>query len=129
MRESLLWLLRDARSATKHGQAAVELRQRARLAEMVAFARANSPYYRERYGDLPEQVEDSTLLPVMGKKELMARFDDWVTDRTLTIEQVRAFVDNPNLVGEPFLGKYTVTTTSGTSGTRGIFCSTTGAVP
>jgi phenylacetate-coenzyme A ligase PaaK-like adenylate-forming protein len=111
----------DTRKARKQGPAAMEERQRARLAEMVAFARTNSPYYREHYQGLPERVENSTILPVTSKNELMVRFDDWVTDRDVTIEKVRAFVSNPDLVGEHFLGKYTVATTSGTTGTPGIF--------
>lgn len=95
--------------------------QRARLAEMVAYARANSPYYRELYRDLPERIEDPTLLPVTAKKRLMDRFDDWVTDRDVTIDKVRAFISNPELIGQKFLGKYLVATTSGTTGTPGIF--------
>ncbi len=55
--------------------------QRTRLAEMVAFARAHWPYYRELYEGLPEPVKDPTVLPVTEKKEVMARFDDWVTNR------------------------------------------------
>ena len=121
MSESVLWLLRDMRRAKKQGPAALALRQRARLSEMVAFARANSPYYRELYQGLPEQIEDSTPLPITSKKKLMTRFDDWVTDREVTIEKVRSFVDNPDLVGERFLGQYTVFTTSGTTGYPGIF--------
>ena len=121
MSESLLWLVIDSRRARKLGSAAIMQRQRERLAEMVAFARANSPYYRELYRDLPEQVDDLTLLPVTSKKKLMARFDDWATDREVTIEKVRAFVGNLDLIGERFLGKYTVATTSGTTGTPGIF--------
>lgn len=96
-------------------------RQRVRLAEMVAYARANSPYYRERYQGLPERVEDPTLLPVTNKKELMARFDDWLTDREVRLDQVREFTGNPDLIGEKFLGKYLVATTSGTTGTPGMF--------
>jgi phenylacetate-CoA ligase len=121
MKENPLWLLLDTRRALKQGQPALAQRQRMRLAEMVAFARATSPYYRERYHQLPERVEDPTLLPVTSKKELMAHFNDWVTDRTVTLEQVRAFVEDRNLIGEPFLGKYTALTTSGTTGTRGFF--------
>ena len=68
MSESVLWLLRDVRRARKQGIAAIEQRQRARLAELVAFARANSPYYRELYEKLPERVEDPTLLPITSKK-------------------------------------------------------------
>jgi hypothetical protein len=38
----------------------------------VAYARANSPYYRELYRKLPEQVDGPTLLPVTDKSKLMA---------------------------------------------------------
>lgn len=51
----------------------------------------------------------------------MARFDDWVTDREVTREKLHAFVGDPELIGERFLGKYTVATTSGTTGTPEIF--------
>lgn len=121
MSESFLSLLRDVRRARKQGSEALAQRQRTRLAEMVAFARTHSPYYRELYQDLPERVADVSMLPVTSKPALMARFDDWATDRAVTIEQARAFVDDPTMIGEQFLGKYTITTTSGTTGLRGIF--------
>ena len=121
MYESLLWLLLDARRARQQGPAALAQRQRTCLADTVAFARANSPYYRELYQGLPERVEDCTLLPITSKTELMAHFDDWVTDREVTLDKVRAFVDNPDLIGQKFLGQYTVVTTSGTTGTPGLF--------
>lgn len=119
--ESALRLLRDARRARKQGPDAIARRQRARLAELVAYARAHSPYYRELYRGLPEQVEDPGLLPVTSKKTLMARFDDWVTDREVTLERVRAFTADCDLVGERFQGRYLVATSSGTSGQRGLF--------
>ncbi|MCL5265561.1 MAG: AMP-binding protein [Chloroflexi bacterium] len=121
MSESLLWLLLDTYRARKQGPAAIERRQRARFTEMVAYARAHSPYYRELYRDLPERVDDSALLPVTDKKTLMARFDDWVTDRDVTIEKARKFIEDPSLIGAPFLGKYLLAITSGTTGTPGIF--------
>lgn len=121
MSENLLWLLLDTRRARKQGAAAILQRQRARLAEMVAYARAHSPYYRELYRTLPERVEDPRLLPVTRKQELMAHFDDWVTDRAVTLDQARPFVENPDLFGQQLLGKYLVITTSGTTGRHGIF--------
>lgn len=114
-------MLLDAHRARKHGLTEISRRQRLRLTELAAHARAKSPYYHELYRGLPERVEDPTLLPVTSKKDLMARFDDWTTDREATVEKVRAFVAEPDLIGERFLGKYLVTTTSGTTGTRGIF--------
>lgn len=121
MKKNILSLYLDARNARKHGSAAIAKRQRDRLAELVSFARVNSPYYRELYQGLPEKIEDPNVLPVTDKKKLMARFDDWATDREITLGKAREFTENLNLIGEPFLGKYTLATTSGTTGTPGIF--------
>ena len=66
MREGLLWTLREAFASREPRK--VTKRQRSRLAEVVAHARTNSPYYRELYRDLPERVEDLTLLPVTSKR-------------------------------------------------------------
>jgi phenylacetate-coenzyme A ligase PaaK-like adenylate-forming protein len=120
-RTSVRRLARDARLAVREGHAAIMRRRRGRLAELVAHARADSPYYRELYRDLPEQVDDPALLPVTDKKTLMGRFDDWVTDRQVTFERVEAFVTDPGLVGHRFRGRYLVATTTGTSGLRGLF--------
>ena len=121
MSERILWLLFDTYRARKQGRAAITQRQRARLAELVAFARAHSPFYGELYQGLPERVEDPTLLPVTDKKRLMARFDEWATDRAVTIEKPRAFAEDPARIGERFLSRYTLATTSGTTGTPRIF--------
>ncbi|WP_214406404.1 phenylacetate--CoA ligase family protein [Pseudonocardia lacus] len=118
---SLWWLLRDLRAARRGGPAAVAARQRARLADLVARARAGSPYYRELYRDLPERVDDPRALPVTDKVALMGRFDDWSTDRAVTLDAVRAFVGRTDTIGAPFLGRHLVVTTSGTSGVRGVF--------
>ena len=115
MEESRIWLYRDARKAIKQGWAAILERQRTRLADQVAFARANSPYYRERYRSLPARIEDSRLLPVTTKTELMAHFDDWCTDREVTIEKTRPFVERQDLFGKQLLGRYLVINTSAAS--------------
>jgi phenylacetate-coenzyme A ligase PaaK-like adenylate-forming protein len=88
---------------------------------MVAFARAHSPYYRELYRGLPERVEDPALLPVTDKPGLMARFDDWVTDPRVKVAEARAFIDDPDRIGQRFLDSYLIAHSSGTSGYRGIF--------
>ncbi|MGK5545123.1 phenylacetate--CoA ligase family protein [Streptomyces sp. URMC 127] len=121
MSESKAWLSQDIRRARKQGTAAITQRQRNRLADMVTHARAASPYYRELYRGLPERVEDPALLPVTDKKTLMGNFDAWVTDRDVTHDKVRAFAEDPELIGRRFAGKYLVATTSGTSGRRGLF--------
>ncbi|WP_086924658.1 phenylacetate--CoA ligase family protein [Variovorax sp. JS1663] len=95
--------------------------QSRRLQQLVAHARAHSPYYREHYWDVPPAVADPSQLPVTTKKALMDRFDDWVTDPRLTFDQVRACSRDVQRIGEQLLGTYTVATTSGTTGVPGMF--------
>ncbi|MHA6630011.1 phenylacetate--CoA ligase family protein [Pseudonocardia sichuanensis] len=117
----LLW---DAGRAYRGGSAAIAARQRVRLAAQVDYARTRSPFYRQLYAGLPERVEDPRLLPVTGKAALMDRFDDWVTDAAVTLQRVQAFVADPTLIGRAIHGahaRYSVATTSGTTGTRGVF--------
>lgn len=51
----------------------------------------------------------------------MARFDDWVTDPQLKLSELRAFTADPARIGGPYLGKYLVWESSGTSHQPGIF--------
>ena len=121
MTDSVLRLLLDVRRASKGGAEAIAQRQRLRLAEIVNYARAHSPYYRELYARLPDGVDDAAVLPVTNKKTLMSRFDEWVTDRAVTLNEVRTFIADSARIGEHFPGGYTALTTSGTSGMPGVF--------
>lgn len=49
------------------GTAQSAQRQRALLADTIAYAGANSPYYRELCRELPEPVECPEVLPVTDK--------------------------------------------------------------
>lgn len=57
----------------------------------------------------------------MTKPELMARFDEWVGDPAVTRADVERFVADPDRAGEPFLGRYYVCSTSGTTGEPALF--------
>lgn len=107
-------------AAERSGPAGIARRQRTRLADLVRFARERSPYYRALYRGLPSTVEDPTLLPPVTKPQLMSRFDEWVTDPDVTLDGVRAFVSDPSRAGVPYLGRYYVFTTSGTTGVPAI---------
>jgi putative adenylate-forming enzyme len=120
-RSHALRLVLDAWRATRGGRAAVLTRQRARLAAQIAFARSASPYYRERYRDVRASADTAAELPVTNKPSLMREFDAWVTDPAVRIADLRRFVEQPRLIGTRFLARYTVATTSGTTGQHGIF--------
>ena len=118
MRE--LRVVADLWRAEHHGREGLARRQGARLAASVAHARAASPFYRTRYRGLPD-TPALTELPPVTKRELMAAFDDWVTDPRVTRTGVEAFVASVDRIGSPFLGTYFVCTSSGTTGYPGLF--------
>lgn len=90
-----------------------------RLADLVAFARRRSRFYAERYAGLPDRVDDPRLLPPVTKRQLMARFDEWVTDPAVRRDGVAAFLEDPTRIGERHLG-YLMTGTSGSTGGRAM---------
>ena len=70
---------------------------------------------------LPSGVPEPRLLPVMTKRALMARFDDWVTDAAIRRQDVDAFLADRTHIGERYLGRYIVWKSSGTTGEPGIY--------
>ena len=72
--------------------------QRKRLRALVDYARKHSPFYGELYAGLGKDwiLED---LPPVTKPQLMARFDDVLTDRAVTMARVRAFTKDLDNVG------------------------------
>ena len=111
----------DLLSSDRTSANALAARQRTRLTQLLEAAERGSPLYRERLQGLPLATTPLSALPVVCKHELMARFDDWVTDPQLKLAELRAFTANPHCIGEPYLGKYLVWESSGTSHEPGIY--------
>lgn len=102
----------------QYGKASAEERtaiQNRRLRELVSYAREHSPYYARLYADVPEQFSLSDL-PATNKRHLMEHWDDWVTDRSVTLRQINEFMENKDNIGRKWQGKYMVVTTSGSTG-------------
>lgn len=107
--------------AGRSGLESLLARRDARVKTLVAWARAHSPFYRERYRGVRAGDGGLDVLPPVTRHELMAAFDRWVTDPAITREAVRAFVADRDRVGQPFLGRYAVWTSSGTTGEPGLY--------
>lgn len=101
--------------------AAVELRQRSRLRHLLQSAARHSALYRERLGGGFDADAPLVSLPCVTKAELIERYDEWVTDPGIKLEQLREFTASPARIGEAFLGKYLVWESSGTSHLPCIF--------
>ncbi len=70
----------DLWRAEREGAAGLAWRQESRLAALLADARRASHFYRRLYCHLPADGVTLRDLPVVTKRELMAVFDEWVTD-------------------------------------------------
>jgi phenylacetate-CoA ligase len=100
---------------------ALAARQQARLTRLLDVAVQGSRVYRERLHGKSSGSMSLGTLPIVSRSELMARFDDWVTDPQLTLAQLRVFTADPQRIGETYLGKYLIWESSGTSHQPGVF--------
>lgn len=109
-------------SATTHAPASlIRERRRRRLHELLRVAH-KSAVYRERLGVWADQADpDLMRMEPVTRGELMARFDDWVTDPALRLDELLDFVADPARASEPWHGRYVVWESSGTSGQPGVF--------
>lgn len=111
------WDVACAGWTTPQGIAA---RQQERLAALLDAAGASALCRRHLRGRAGRDVALDTL-PVMHKRDLMRRFGSWVADPRLRLAALRAFTADPGNIARPFLDRYQVWESSGTSGEPAIF--------
>jgi phenylacetate-coenzyme A ligase PaaK-like adenylate-forming protein len=92
--------------------------QASALAALRAHALARSPYYRK----LHRGLEGAPLaeLPIVTKADLMAHFDELVTDPAIRLADVERHLERASATNR-YLGRYRAAATGGTSGRRGVF--------
>ncbi len=95
-------------------------RQQRSLEALRAHAYAKSPFYRRFHAGLADQPIEK--LPVLTKADLMAHWNEVVTDPSLKLDDLRKFVevqteDSISL----YRNEYVVSTTSGSTGLKGVF--------
>jgi phenylacetate-coenzyme A ligase PaaK-like adenylate-forming protein len=59
-------------------------------------------------------------LPTLTKSDMMANFDHFLTDRRITRAGLEEFTNNPERLGQWYLGQYAVSRTSGSSGMQAL---------
>ncbi len=109
--ELALRLVREAETMTAAGIADL---QRRRLQDLLAHARAHSPFLAAKYRHLPENPDLSDI-PPLDRSEAVAHFDDWVCDREINSRGLEAFLSSPETMAEDYLGRYRVLATSGST--------------
>lgn len=81
--------------------------QKQRLERLVFCAKRESPYFAKLYADVPENFSLADLPPT-DKPTMMEHWDEWITDRDVTLAQVQAFMGGPDNIGRKFRGQYRV---------------------
>lgn len=98
--------------------------RRRRLRELVAIAQERSPWHRRRLARFDAgtlQEGELSQLPVMTKEDVMANFDDIVTDRRLTLSRVESHLAGLGATPRYLLERYQTVVSGGSSGVRGVF--------
>lgn len=89
--------------------------QHTRLVKLVNFARKNSPFFQKHYADLPENFS-LTDIPYTTKAMLSADYENWLTERGITKQDVFDYINADPKTRGLFKGKFTALATSGTTG-------------
>jgi len=96
----------------------------ARLRTLIRVAKERSPWHAQRLQHIdPERVsgDDLSAIPPMTKADLMAHWDEIVTDRRLTLDLANAHLDRVAASGPAYLlGDYMVATSGGSTGVRSV---------
>ena len=111
----------DVGMASRASAEALVALQEGRLAALLESASRRSPMYRrllKGHGTAELRLQD---MPIMRKAELMRHFDEWCIDPAIRFDALRRFVAEPANIGTPFLARYIVWESSGSSGEPGVF--------
>lgn len=118
----------DVMAATHAGPEAVEALRRARWARLATHARRHSPVFRRLLGTPGAALPAWHDVAPSRRADLMARFDEWVTDPSLRLDELRRFLDDRATVGEPYPGGYAVWESSGSTGEPAVFVNDSAAL-
>ena len=113
--------VQQAWAAAHSGADGIARLREQRLRALLAHAHANSRFYRRHHHARGAAADELSGYAPVDKSTLMAHFDDWVTDPRVRYDEVERFVADPGRIGEPFLGRYAIWTSSGSTGRPGVF--------
>jgi len=111
----------DVWAASRGSGAALAARQASRLRQLLTAAAKGSPLYRRILSTADPASIALGALPVARKSTLMRHFDEWVSDPALRLDDLRRFTADRSSVAEPYLNRYMVWESSGSTGEPGVF--------
>ena len=116
---SLLSKMATTRGGDKRSREKNLKLQEKRLKELVDYARKNSPFYKSLYAGIGEEFNLQEL-PLVTKPQMMASFDDVLTDRNISMKRIDDFTSDIDNIGHKLDDKYLVFKTSGSTGVPAV---------
>ena len=122
----ILWQLYQLKRNVRKSKSEMKALQDRKLRQMLRYAYNHSAYYKRSFheaGISPQDLDTLPLpcFPTIDKKTLLSNFDELVTVSDLTQDGIRAFDENAAVDRKPYLGKYHVVHSSGSTGKPGYF--------
>src|SRR5262245_47224343 len=114
----VLWARRALEKSCRWTRDELVQQQARRLAELRQFVLQRSPFYQRFHRGLERAPLEA--LPILTKAMMMEHFDELVTDRSVTLADVDAFLRSDRSENL-FRDRYVVLSTSGSTGRRGVF--------
>ncbi len=114
----LAWLKSQLETRNRWNRPKLIEHQARQLEALRRHAYAYSRFYRDFHSGLMEQPLEE--LPVLTKMMVMEHFDELVTDRTIRLRGVEDHLADAG-PDDRYLGRYTVSASSGSTGVRGFF--------
>ena len=111
----------DVIAVSASSPAAIVQRQQQRLRRLLDHAGRHSRYFQRILRGADPAGIRLVDLPVTRKRALMAAFDEWVTEPELELSALRRFTADASKIADPFLGRYVVWESSGSTGEPAIF--------
>ncbi len=118
-----LWGLKRNEKKTPNEISAL---QKKKLRRLLHYAYESSPYYRdsfEKAGITADKIDSTPLskFPTIDKSILLLQFDSIVTVPDLKQEEIRNFDEQEKPDRKPFMDKYHIVHSSGSTGKSGYF--------
>lgn len=122
----LLWDLAALKGNEKKDPFQIQALQEKKLRKLLRYAYKYSPYYRDAFtqaGITEKELDTAPLsaFPTLDKAGLIGSFDRLITISNLTQEELRRFDAEETTDRKPYLGRYHVIHSSGSTGKPGYF--------
>ncbi len=111
----------DIAAMTHAGPQALADRQQARWARLLGVAARGSSHFRAVLDGRDPATVTLAEVPPSHKSELMRDFSGWVTDSEVELSALEAWTADPLQVGRPWLDRYIVWESSGSTGEPTMF--------